>query len=74
MAAALGVLGLVLDPLYSMLPLSARHGRDGLEPSNEFLLVAMPLFIMLGEILLRAGFAERMYGAMSSGCPGCRAA
>ena len=27
--------------------------------------MAIPLFIMLGEVLLRAGFAERMYGAMS---------
>lgn len=33
--------------------------------SNEFLLVAVPLFIMLGEILLRSGLAERMYNAMS---------
>lgn len=33
--------------------------------NNEFLLVAIPLFIMLGEVLLRAGFAERMYAAMS---------
>uniref|UniRef100_UPI00384F626D hypothetical protein n=1 Tax=Alcaligenes nematophilus TaxID=2994643 RepID=UPI00384F626D len=27
--------------------------------SSEFLLVAIPLFIMLGEILLRSGMAER---------------
>ena len=30
----------------------------------EYVLVAIPLFIMLGEILLRAGIAERMYTAM----------
>ena len=29
--AALGVLGLMLDPLYSMLPLTPRDGRNGLE-------------------------------------------
>jgi C4-dicarboxylate transporter DctM subunit len=63
--AALGVLGLVLDPLFSMLPLSRAIGELSWSTSNEFLLVAIPLFIMLGEVLLRAGFAERMYSAMS---------
>jgi tripartite ATP-independent transporter DctM subunit len=64
-AAALGVLGLILEPLYSMLPLSRAMGELAWSASNEFLLVAIPLFILLGELLLRAGFAERMYGAMS---------
>lgn len=63
--AALGVLGLTLDPLFSMLPLSRAIGELSWSSNNEFLLVAIPLFIMLGEVLLRAGFAERMYGAMS---------
>jgi tripartite ATP-independent transporter DctM subunit len=63
--AALGVLGLVLDHLYSMLPLTRAMGEIVWTSNNEFLLVAIPLFILLGEILLRAGFAEKMYGAMS---------
>ncbi|KAF1024109.1 MAG: C4-dicarboxylate TRAP transporter large permease protein DctM [Paracidovorax wautersii] len=63
--AALGLLGLVLDPLYSMLPLSSAMGEIAWSTNNEFLLVAIPLFILLGEVLLRAGFAERMYSAMS---------
>ena len=63
--AALGVLGLILDPLYSMLPLSRAMGELSWSANNEFLMVAIPLFILLGEVLLRAGFAERMYGAMS---------
>lgn len=32
---------------------------------NEFLLVAIPLFILLGEILTRSGVADRMYNALS---------
>ena len=64
-AAALGVLGLVLDPAFSMLPLTRAIGELAWSTNNEFLLVAIPLFILLGEILLRAGFAERMYSAMS---------
>lgn len=63
--AALGVMGLILDPLYSMLPLTRGIGELAWSTNNEFLLVAIPLFILLGEVLLRAGFAERMYGAMS---------
>lgn len=63
--AALGVLGLALDPLYSMLPLTRAIGELAWSTNNEFLMVAVPLFILLGEVLLRAGFAERMYGAMS---------
>ncbi len=63
--AALGVLGLALDPLFSMLPLSRAIGELSWSSNNEFLMVSIPLFIMLGEVLLRAGFAERMYSAMS---------
>src|SRR3546814_8344025 len=48
-----------------MLPLSRAIGEVTWSTSNEFLLVAIPLFIMLGEILLRSGLAEKMYGSMS---------
>lgn len=63
--AALGLLGLILDPIYSLLPLTRAIGEVAWGTSNEFLLVAVPLFIMLGEILLRSGLAEKMYNAMS---------
>lgn len=63
--AALGILGLILDSLYSMLPLTRALGEITWSQSNDFLLVAIPLFVMLGEILLRSGIAERMYNAMS---------
>jgi len=63
--AALGVLGLILEPLYSMLPLTRAMGELAWSTGTEFLLVAIPLFILLGEILLRAGFAEKMYTAMA---------
>jgi tripartite ATP-independent transporter DctM subunit len=63
-AATLGVLGLVLERVYSQLPLIRAMGEVSWSASNEFLLVSVPLFILLGEILLRAGFAERMYGSL----------
>ncbi len=63
-AAGVGVLGLVLDRLYSPLPLYRALGEVTWSASTDFLLVAIPLFVLLGEILLRSGLAERMYGAM----------
>ncbi len=63
-AASLGILGLALESIYSMLPLKRAAGEMAWSTSNEFLLVSVPLFILLGEILLRSGFAERMYGAL----------
>jgi tripartite ATP-independent transporter DctM subunit len=63
-AATLGLLGLVLEGTYSQLPLIRAMGEVSWSASNEFLLVSVPLFILLGEILLRAGFAERMYGSL----------
>ena len=69
--AALGVLGLTLDPLFSMLPLSRAIGELSWSSNNEFLLVAIPLFIMLGEVLLRLRRAH--VRAMSLWRRGCRA-
>src|SRR5512134_334377 len=63
-AAGLGVLGLALAELYSKLPLTLAIGEMSWATSNNFLLVAIPFFVLLGEILLRSGTAERMYNAL----------
>lgn len=63
-AAALGILGLSLSALYSPLPLTLATGEMAWATSNNFLLVAIPFFVLLGEILLRSGIAERMYNAL----------
>jgi tripartite ATP-independent transporter DctM subunit len=63
-AAGLGILGLSLSAIYSKLPLSLAMGEIAWGTSNNFLLVAIPFFVMLGEILLRSGMAERMYNAL----------
>jgi tripartite ATP-independent transporter DctM subunit len=63
-AAGLGVLGLILAELYSKLPLTLAMGEMSWAVSNNFLLVAIPLFVLLGEVLLRSGIAERMYNAL----------
>jgi C4-dicarboxylate transporter DctM subunit len=63
-AAGLGVLGLALGQMYSKLPLTLAMGEMSWATSNNFLLVAIPFFVLLGEVLLRSGMAERMYNAL----------
>lgn len=64
-AAVLGILALVLAEIYSPMPLHRALGDIYWTNSTDFILVAIPLFILMGEILLRSGIAERMYGALS---------
>lgn len=64
-AASMGVLSLVLGQFYAFLPVSRAAGEIAWTSSNEFLLVSLPLFILLGELLLRSGLAEKMYGALA---------
>jgi tripartite ATP-independent transporter DctM subunit len=64
-AAVLGVVGLVLDHLYAFLPLRLAVGELVWGATTDVILVAIPMFVLLGEILLRAGIAERMYAAMT---------
>ncbi|WP_337876102.1 TRAP transporter large permease [Elioraea sp.] len=67
--AALGVLGLALEQIYARFPLSLAMGELAWSTSNSFLLVAIPFFVLLGEILLRSGTAERMYAALVQWVP-----
>ncbi len=64
-AAALFILALALGLIYSPLPLSLALGEMTWTASSNFLLVSVPLFILLGEILLRSGIADRLYTTMS---------
>jgi C4-dicarboxylate transporter, DctM subunit len=64
-AGALGVLSLILSYLYSPMPLHLALADIVWSSSIEFILVAIPLFIFMGEILLRSGLASKMYEALS---------
>jgi C4-dicarboxylate transporter DctM subunit len=64
-AAVLGVLTLGLDYIYMDGRLSVAIGEFTWDKSKEFILVAIPMFILLGEIMLRAGVARRMYNAVA---------
>ena len=63
-AASLAILSLILAWQYSPMPLVRALGEVGWSTSNDSIMLAIPLYILMGEILMRAGIAERMYEAM----------
>ncbi len=63
-AAVLGILSFILDEITMDGRLTAGLAEIYWDKSKEFILVAVPMFILLGEIMLRAGIARRMYGAV----------
>src|SRR5699024_12105570 len=65
-AATLIVLALFLDEFFSPFPLINAIGDVLWSASDSFLLIAIPLFILLGEILVRTGVARSTYRALES--------
>ncbi len=64
-AATLGLLGLSLDQIYMNGRLSRGMGEFVWESGRNTLLFSIPMFVLLGEIFLRAGIARKMYDAIS---------
>lgn len=65
-AAVLGTLALLLDQLYSFFPLSRALGEIAWSTSTESTMVAIPLFILLGQLMLQSSMANDMYASMRS--------
>ena len=63
-AGALGSLALLLMEIFSENNLSNIMANRAWETFTRFLLVAIPLFILMGELVLRSGIADRMYRAL----------
>ena len=64
-ATTLFMLGLIGAFLYLGPAMVLTAGTLAWSTLNDFILVAIPLFILLGEILLRSGLADRMYAAIA---------
>ncbi|WP_426955299.1 TRAP transporter large permease [Muricoccus radiodurans] len=64
-AAVLGILGMLIGLVFSDRPWWAFAGQTLWGPSSSFVLVAVPLFLLMGEILLRAGLSDRLYRALN---------
>jgi len=65
-AATLMGLGLFLSETYSHFPLHRALGEVLWSASDSFLLIAIPLFILLGELLVRSGIARMTYQALEA--------
>lgn len=65
-AVVLGALAVALDFILSPFPLHRAFGEVAWSHSIEFVLIAIPMFIMMGEILLRSRIADRMYAGVSA--------
>jgi C4-dicarboxylate transporter DctM subunit len=63
-AAGMGLTGVLLNQFYSSMPLTRILGELTWSTTTNFILTAIPFYIMFGEILLRSGIAERMYNAL----------
>ncbi len=63
-AAVLGILAVFLGETFSFIPLVPVLGDVAWSASTEFVLVAVPLFILMGELLLRTGIAADMFRAL----------
>ncbi|MEM7189173.1 MAG: TRAP transporter large permease [Pseudomonadota bacterium] len=64
-AAVLGLLSLGLDNVFMRGRLVLAMGEFTWEQQRNFLLIAIPLYIMMGEIILRSGIGQRMYAAVA---------
>lgn len=64
-AATLGLLGLIMGEIFSPMPLYRGIAEIVWVNAIEFLLLAIPLFVFMGELLLRSGIAARMYDALT---------
>jgi C4-dicarboxylate transporter DctM subunit len=53
-----------VDQLFTPFPLSRALGQLMWSSSNSATLVAIPFFVLVGEILVRSGVAERTYAAL----------
>lgn len=61
---ALGMLGLMTDQLFSLVPMTEAMGQIAWNGSQKYELVAVPLFVLMGELFLRSGLARKMYAAL----------
>lgn len=64
--SAMGLVGLLAVTLVSGVQLWPTLGDIVWNTTNSFTLVAVPLFVLMGEIILRSGVSRRFYGGLST--------
>lgn len=63
-AVVLFLLAIGIDIFFNPFPLIKALGQNFWTAGNSFLLMAIPLFIFMGEIIVRSGIASKAYIAM----------
>jgi C4-dicarboxylate transporter DctM subunit len=64
-AAVLGLMGYVLSERYAFFPMIGALAELAWNTSNDFILIAAPMFIMMGELMHRSGISERLFSALA---------
>jgi len=64
-ATALGLIGVTMMHFFSDRPLLDMLGQIAWNTNSNFVLVAVPLFVMMGEVLLYGKISERLYAVLS---------
>jgi len=65
-AVALGLTGLMGFHVFLGASMAKTIGWITFNMVNNFIMVAVPLFILMGELIVRGGFGERLYQAVSN--------
>jgi len=63
-AAVLGLVAVSLSQAFSIFPLINALGQVAWSANADFILVAIPMFILMGELLLHSGVSQAMYEAL----------
>ena len=64
-ASALGLIGMAVMYLFSDRPLWDMLGQIAWNVNSSSILVAIPLFVMMGEVLIHSRLSERLYQVLS---------
>ncbi|TYB90468.1 TRAP transporter large permease [Oceaniovalibus sp. ACAM 378] len=64
-AVVLALTGYVLSERFAFFPMTGAAGELAWNSSNDFILIALPMFIMMGELMHRSGVSERLFSALA---------
>jgi len=65
-AAVLGNLGIVIGNYFTPYPLYRAIGEVFWNSGNNFTLFCIPLFVLIGELIVKSGVAEKMYESVNN--------
>lgn len=64
-ASVLAISGYILSENFAFFPMTGAAGELAWSHSNDFILIAAPMFIMMGELMHRSGVSDRLFAALS---------